>query len=207
MSARCGCGGGVGGVDSHLLQLNLACLRGSTLFADSQLQSQPVAHCSLPITIPQLDLDQHQVQVPFPSTDVPIWQLDNLFLKRCGQRQSLRIQVKGTLLFHTIFHTIFHSIPASPFLIIKRERCVPLFCNCLKSITEKCYYDSVINRDSALCKLPGTIGTIGTSNFIPAVRWVQSDSLVGPAGQSQTKDTPYSPFHAIAPNDLNLDRH
>jgi len=31
--------GGVGGVDSHLLQLNLACLRGSTLFAASRLRS------------------------------------------------------------------------------------------------------------------------------------------------------------------------
>lgn len=62
------CGGG--GVDSHLLQLNLACLRGSTL-------------CQ-----PDWDSDRRRLwhilslRTEFPSTDVPIWQLDNLFLKR-----------------------------------------------------------------------------------------------------------------------------
>jgi len=73
----------------------------------------------------------------------------------------------------------------TPILIIKRERCVPLFCNCLKSITEKCYYDSVINRDSALCKLPRTIGWSGWS-----------------VSQSAGRKT-----HHTMPNDLNLDRH
>lgn len=52
---------------------------------------------------PSPSASSNPIPIPIPSTDVPIWQLDNLFLKRCGQRQSLRA-VKPQPLANTLFH-------------------------------------------------------------------------------------------------------
>lgn len=103
--------------------------RFNTLHRHSQLQSQLKQQQSR--LSPISSLGASASYSPFPPfaqsldvLDVPIWQLDNLFLKRAAPITQAALSGR-----------------------LKRERCVPLFCNCLKSITEKCYYDSVINRD------------------------------------------------------------
>lgn len=94
--------GAVAGVDSHLLQLNLACLRGSTLCTDIPSS----AAVSLPVSVPvpgysrtsSLSLQSLDV------LDVPIWQLDNLFLKRAAPitQAALSSNVSVVFLFSVI---------------------------------------------------------------------------------------------------------